>query len=129
MSSTVDVEEKQSKLETELQDYQEKLEQHEKRFVKCASCQHVLTYEDTAISVAGSHRHIKTNAYGKTFEFRLFCEALGCAIEGKDEAADSWFPGCVWQYLHCEQCNGHLGWFFHGTESFFGMRSDAIIVE
>lgn len=129
MSSTVVVKEKQSQLEADLQEFQDQLEEHEKRYVKCANCKHVLTYEDTAISVGGRHRHIKTNPHGITFEFRLFGEALGCAIEGKDEAADSWFPGRVWQFLHCEQCNSHLGWYFHGEDSFFGMRSDAIIVE
>ena len=126
MSDTTTVKERQSDLELLFKDFQEELEERSDRFVKCSSCHHVLTHEDTAISVGGLHRHIKTNPYGNTFEFLCFSEALGCAVEGPDESAHSWFPGCVWQYLHCEACNQHLGWFFHGNDSFFGIRSDAI---
>ena len=129
MSETTIVKEKDSKLQSLLEDYQETLEERSDQFVKCANCLHVLTHADTAISVAGNHRHIKTNPYGNTFEFRCFSEALGCAVEGPDESAHSWFPGCVWQYLYCEACNQHLGWFFHGADSFFGIRSDAIHIE
>lgn len=123
------VKEKRSKLDALLDDFEEELSKRSDRFVKCANCQHVLTYQDMAISVAGTHRHVKRNPYGNVFEFRCFSEALGCAVQGPDESAHSWFPGCVWQYLHCEACSTHLGWYFHGADSFYGMRSDTIIIE
>ncbi|MYD42348.1 MAG: hypothetical protein F4W90_00480 [Gammaproteobacteria bacterium] len=129
MSELVTTKKKPTVIESLLDDFEEKLKKRSDNFIKCANCKHVLTHEDTAISVGGTHRHVKTNPFGLTFEFRCYSEALGCAISGPDESAHSWFPGCVWQYLHCEACNQHLGWFFHGSESFYGMRSDAICIE
>ncbi len=121
--------EKPSLVESLLDDYQEELNERSDDYIKCANCQHVLTHADTAIIVAGNHRHIKTNPYDHTFEFRCFREALGCAVTGPDESAFSWFPGCVWQYLYCEACNQHLGWYFHGESSFYGIRSDTILAD
>ena len=126
MSETTIVKEKDSKLESLLEDYNDELEERSDEVVRCVNCQHILTHADTAISVAGKHEHTKSNPYGNTFDFRCFSEAYGCAVEGPGESAYSWFPGCEWQYLFCEACNMHLGWFFQGTECFYGIRSDAI---
>ena len=129
MPETTIVKEKNTELDNLLEEFQEELESRAKRYVKCKNCSHVLTYEEMAISVAGSHKHIKKNPYGLTFEFCCYGEALGCSIVGEDEAADSWFAGCVWQFLHCGACNQHLGWYFHGAMNFYGMRSDTIQIE
>ena len=129
MPESTKVREKQTRLDELLEEFQEELESRSDRYVKCAKCKHVLTSEDMAISVEGRHKHIKSNPYGITFEFGCYGEALGCAVVGHKEGADSWFQGYVWRYLHCEACEQHLGWHFSGMLSFYGIRSDAMLIE
>lgn len=112
-----------------LEEFSDELEKREQKYVKCSDCQHVLTHAETAIAVLGSHVHTKTNPFGRSFSFRCFKEGLGCFVRGDSQEADSWFPRHVWQYLHCEACNVHLGWFFTGEDSFFGIREDQSYIE
>lgn len=121
--------EKQSELEQELAAFEKKLQERRKRFVKCSNCKHKLTHVDNAISVGGYHQHTKTNPFGLAFRFKCFDEALGCAIEGEPVAADSWFEGCVWQYLQCGSCEQHLGWYFSQNSYFYGLRTDHTFIE
>lgn len=129
MADTITELEKPTDLRKLLEDYEEELENRSNRYVKCYDCQHVLTSEDMAISINGGHTHVKSNPFGITFEFGCYGEALGCAVTGKNEGADSWFEGYKWRYLQCEACNQILGWQFNGLISFYGIRTDRIVVD
>ena len=113
----------------ELDEYRDTLGKRKQQYVKCNNCKHVLTHSETATIAYGAHTHVRTNPYGNEFSFCCFNEALGCAIEGEPVSADSWFPNCVWQYLYCESCNQHLGWYFTGESSFYGIREDHSYIE
>lgn len=41
-----------------------------------------------------------------------------------------WFPGYMWCYVHCANCNGHLGWKYFSRQlmpkSFYGLSGNNI---
>lgn len=45
----------------------------------------------------------------------------------------SWFPGYSWRYVHCGQCNNHLGWKYFSLKlmprSFIGLTGSSINFE
>lgn len=88
-------------------------------YVYCAACAHVVARGGDRIEVNGGHAHHFTNPVGIRFHVGCFAEALGCAISGAREAADTWFPGFRWRLATCEACGQHLGWYFDRQDSYF----------
>lgn len=102
-------------------------ERDERDFVYCSMCSHVLAKKSDRIDIAGSHDHRFTNPYGLEFHIGCYAEALGCAISGNREAADTWFPGFQWRLASCEDCRRHLGWYFDQADvHFYGLIVDYI---
>lgn len=96
-------------------------------FVFCANCSHVIARAGDRMEVNGAFLHHLTNPHG--FQFRVTCysDALGCALSGQREAADSWFAGFCWRIASCESCGSHLGWYFDRAEQYFyGLIADNI---
>ncbi|NJN51709.1 MAG: hypothetical protein HC809_07955 [Gammaproteobacteria bacterium] len=106
-------------------------ETHPKKgYIYCAACSHIISHIDQRIEVNGSHDHNFVNPHGYRFHVGCFAQALGCAISGRPQAADSWFPGFEWRIASCEECQSHLGWFFATADaqasSFYGLVTDRI---
>lgn len=99
----------------------------ERDYLHCAACSAVISRDSFAVEVNGQHQHFCINPHG--FEFRVACyaQALGCAISGDREHADSWFPGYLWRLASCSECQTHLGWYFDREgDHFYGLISDRI---
>lgn len=104
-------------------------ETNDKNYIYCATCSHVITTAGLKIAVNGNHSHYFTNPHGIDYNVGCFANALGCAISGSPEAADSWFMGYFWRVASCEQCHAHLGWYFtrpSGADYFYGLILDHI---
>ena len=91
----------------------------EKGYLYCATCSHVIGRVDDRIEVNGSFQHTLTNPAGITFNLGCFRDALGSALSGERQAADSWFPGFLWRYAACAECSEHLGWYFDNADNYF----------
>jgi hypothetical protein len=90
----------------------------------CAHCSKLITYQDWAISMRGSHEHTVFNPAGMVFTIGCFKDTLGCWATGKPSDQFSWFPNYLWQISLCEGCGKHLGWYFSAdktTSGFFGL--------
>ena len=101
----------------------------DRKYIYCASCSHVITSAAMKIAVNGNHSHFFTNPHGFSYQVGCFANALGCALSGSPEAADSWFMGYFWRLAACEQCHAHLGWYFaraSGEDYFYGLVLDHI---
>ncbi|HZA51922.1 MAG TPA: cereblon family protein [Myxococcaceae bacterium] len=80
-----------------------------------------MTWEDRRIEISGQHAHTAVNPAGIEFHFGCFADAEGCAVHGEPTDEHTWFPGCFWQFAHCRGCAAHLGWYFTGAATFFGL--------
>lgn len=98
-----------------------------KKVIVCNSCNHLLADAGDQHQILGSHEHEFMNPYGLLHRFRCFRNALGCAIKGHREFADSWFPGYTWRIATCGQCDTHIGWLFEGSDSFYGLLVQKIV--
>lgn len=116
----IDVLDKQRQgLDPRLEEVVERQTEEQKDFVFCATCSHVIARRSDQIEVHGSFSHYFTNPYGVEFHVGCFSDALGCAIAGRREAADTWFPGFHWRLASCEECRHHLGWYFDNADAYF----------
>jgi len=106
-------------LDPKLKDLLQESEGSDGGFVYCALCSHVIARQADRIEVNGAHAHLLTNPHGFRFNVGCFSNALGCAISGDREAADSWFEGFCWRICSCEECHAHLGWYFDRGEHYF----------
>ncbi|MDP6376102.1 MAG: cereblon family protein [Pseudomonadales bacterium] len=109
-------------------------ETEEKRnYFFCAACSHVLGDQRDRFEVNSSFEHICTNPYGFSFHIGCFSAALGCAISGEPNAADTWFAGYTWRLATCSQCQQHTGWLFERAteqvDAFYGLILDRIQIE
>lgn len=56
-------------------------------------------------------------------------------VNGPLSAEFSWFPGYTWRYVHCAQCNNHLGWKYYSSKpnvvpkTFIGLSGKSINVQ
>ena len=119
----------QSTLDPALRSMLEIEQPKDKAFIYCAVCSHVITTPSAKIEVHGSHDHTLTNPHGFQFHLGCFSEALGCALSGSPQAADSWFMGYAWTLATCAECGAHLGWHFSsvtGDNYFYGLILNAI---
>jgi hypothetical protein len=97
------------------------------RRLHCARCGRAITADAHRIEVAGRHAHVRENPAGFVFLFGCFARADGCAILGEPTAENSWFTGFTWQYASCGACHAHLGWFFVGEGTFFGLVLERLV--
>lgn len=93
----------------------------------CAICGMYVTDDRYRIYIDGTHEHHKINPHGLTFQFRSFKNADGCERSGQPTAEHSWYTGYVWQFAHCARCKSQLGWYFSGSESFYGLINRQIV--
>lgn len=116
----IDVPDKERQaLDPKLRELLKDADDPEDGFVFCASCSHVVAKSSDRMEVSGTFIHHLTNPHGFRFRVGCFSEALGCALSGTPEAADSWFAGFCWRIASCEQCQSHLGWYFDRSEQYF----------
>lgn len=114
--STVNIE-----TSSDLEEVVEQATQRPRKLIICLQCRHHLADADDALFVDGQHEYELANPHGIVHKFRCFRDALGCAIEGRPTAADTWFPGYTWRLASCGNCRTHLGWFFEASKSFYGL--------
>lgn len=95
----------------------------------CASCGAFITSREAELAVGGRVLHRFMNPVGILFEFKSYREAPGIRALGPHEAADSWFPGYVWQLAICGACGVHLGWSYLNGEGnhFAGLICDRLV--
>jgi len=97
-------------------------EQQPEEALFCAACSHLITYENQAVEMHGSHHHTFFNPAGIVYEIRCFSKAQGCLHHGESSAEFTWFAGYTWCLAMCAGCQTHLGWFFSsGEASFYGL--------
>lgn len=104
-------------------------EAEKRKPLRCRECGHGITWEDARTSVDGEHEHMRVNPAAFVYRFGCFRDADGAKVSGEPTEAHTWFDGCRWQYAHCGKCAAHLGWFFTGAQSFFGLLLDFLISE
>ena len=114
-------------LDPKLRELLDDTQQPDEGFVFCAACSHVIARVSDRIEVNGAFLHHLTNPHGIQFRVTCYSAALGCALSGRREAADSWFAGFCWRIASCEACQNHLGWYFdHADEYFYGLIADNV---
>ena len=94
---------------------------------RCRSCEHIVTDDGQRIAVDNSHSHHKTNPNGVEYHFQCFGQAPGCDAYGVATAEHTWFTGYRWQIAVCNSCGEHLGWYFRGEASFYGLITARLI--
>jgi hypothetical protein len=99
------------------------------RKIRCRICGHVVTDEKQRISIENGHSHQRVNPSGIEYHFQCFREAPGCGALGQATLEHTWFAGFRWQIAVCSGCGEHLGWYFRGTESFYGLIAAKLIYE
>ncbi len=92
----------------------------------CTGCGNMITSTGHAIPVEGSHVHRRVNPGGYEHHFRCFSQAPGIITAGQLVYYFSWFSGFGWQMAHCSGCAVHMGWYFAGESTFFGLLVDAL---
>ena len=98
------------------------------RSIICKFCNYIVTYRDNIIEINGSHSHVCTNPAGNTYRIGCFSNADGCMIHGELTIEYTWFPGFLWNYAVCAQCNNHLGWFYQASkQAFYGLILNNLI--
>lgn len=97
------------------------------RKIRCCYCQHIVTYEDQRVSIAGSFTHDRVNPSGLHFHFECFQRAPGCSGVGTTTDEYTWFAGYRWQVAICAGCGEHLGWIFKGSNIFYGLISSRLL--
>jgi len=95
--------------------------ERDERPVRCRACGHPVTVAGAAEEISGHVDHSFFNPAGVLFEIRCFGEAEGCGVHGEPTTEFTWFPGHAWSYASCVSCMVHLGWYFQGRSSFFGL--------
>ena len=110
-----------------LLDTEQDRSEEQARYLYCGACGTAITQPQEATSINGSHQHFCVNPHGFEFDVGCFNQALGCTISGEPTHADSWFPGYLWRYAHCAECEQHLGWLFEGSQPpFYGLIRDRL---
>jgi len=87
----------------------------------CRRCSNPVTTIQQRIQIATSHRHQFTNPANQQFVIGCFGTAPGCSLEGQAWSEHSWFPDHSWTVALCSHCSEHLGWYFQGSRTFFGL--------
>lgn len=95
----------------------------------CSRCRHRICTDAQRIDIAGSHSHTCTNPHGIVYRIGCFSAAPGCSEVGPAFSEFSWFSGYRWQVAICGNCQEHLGWHFHGEQSFYGLIHDRLSAE
>lgn len=99
----------------------------DRRLYCCAVCQQAITSESAAVAIDSEHSHLKINPDGRKFFIQCFSSAAGCRKVGELTGYFSWFAGYSWQFAHCGQCGAQLGWFFSGSDPFFGLIKEQLV--
>ncbi|MEW5736399.1 MAG: cereblon family protein [Thermodesulfobacteriota bacterium] len=96
--------------------------------ILCRACGHVVTREESRISVSGAHRHSFFNPAGIVFVIGCFGDAPGLSFLGPSTPEFSWFPGYSWRLALCGSCSEHLGWLYTGPDKapFCGLILDRL---
>ena len=85
----------------------------------CTRCHFPITEAEARIEMLGRHEHRRSNPHGYHFRIGCFARAGGVVASGQSSSHFSWFPGYAWQVEICRQCQTHIGWHFHGSDSAF----------
>ena len=106
-------------------------QQTEKQYYRCRACKNPVAECGDEISVGDIPiETMQINPHGYVHEIFTVRSAFGVMIMGDPVPADSWFPGYMWRYCLCVQCNAHLGWSYQPVHInaivFFGLRNAAI---
>ena len=96
------------------------------RALVCNRCRYPISTDAQRIDIAGSHSHTCTNPHGIVYNIGCFSAAPGCDEVGPAYSEFSWFSGYRWQVAICGNCQEHLGWHFHGEQSFYGLIHDRL---
>jgi len=104
--------------ESQQESKEERAAQHN---IFCSYCGNPVTSTEAVAEVDGSHEHFKTNPQHQQFVIRCYRFAAGCIVEGPAIKEFTWFTGHTWQIAKCGKCSMQLGWFFNGSNHFFGL--------
>jgi hypothetical protein len=92
--------------------------------VRCKSCGYTVTSPALAIE---PHEHTFRNPAGYSFHVLCFSDAPGASDVGESTTEATWFPGYTWTFAICNQCHGHLGWWYNGRDRFAGLIATRVI--
>jgi len=97
-------------------------EEQPEKALFCSACGHLITYENQAVEMNGSHHHTFFNPAGIVYEIRCFSSAQGCLVYGESSSEFTWFAGYSWCLALCAGCHSHMGWSFSSGEAgFYGL--------
>lgn len=92
--------------------------------VRCKNCGHAITNASFAIQ---PHEHTFRNPAGYSFHVLCYSDAPGASEAGSPTTEACWFPGYSWTFAICQGCHNHLGWWYHGTDSFAGLIATRLV--
>lgn len=98
--------------------------------LNCKYCRQFITHPRERSAIDHRHIHRFTNPHGISFRIGCFSDAPGVVGEGEPSDFWSWFPGYLWQIVHCRGCALHLGWRFvnnNATPPFYGLILDRLV--
>ncbi|MDZ7736583.1 MAG: cereblon family protein [Gammaproteobacteria bacterium] len=92
----------------------------------CAAVAAIASAPMPSASISPVPFHTCTNPHGIIYRIGCFSAAPGCSEVGPAFSEFSWFSGYRWQVAICGNCQEHLGWHFHGEQSFYGLIHDRL---
>ena len=107
----------------------EEFESGKGKKLRCRSCEHIITEDSKRISIENSHSHNRINPAGFEYHIQCFSFAPGCTPFGEATSEYTWFSGYRWQVAVCNSCSEHLGWYFRGETSFYGLITIRLVEE
>ena len=102
----------------------ESSQDEKEKSIRCKSCNFDITEKSFAIQ---PHEHTFRNPAGYSYHVLCFSDAQGAAEAGSPTDEASWFPGHVWTFAICKNCNNHLGWWYSGKKRFVGLIAQRLI--
>lgn len=97
------------------------------RRIVCQACKELVTYDEARLAMNEKHNHTFFNPQGLVFRVACFQIAPGTMAVGQPSDDFTWFAGYRWQIALCNTCRRHLGWYFSGSGTFFGLIENRLV--
>lgn len=105
-------------------DLDDSIHEEEEKVVRCKNCEHEVTKASNAIE---PHEHTFRNPFGYSFHILCYSDAPGTMNVGDPSLVATWFPDHAWSFAVCQQCKGHIGWWWTGPSKFVGLIAARVI--
>ena len=93
----------------------------------CRICLQKITSDKLRYLYEGKSEFSFINPAGHQFEILTFANTIGCNIVGESTGEFTWFPNYNWQICLCNKCNAQLGWYYLGSDNFWGLIKSQLV--